>query len=222
MFDKNGWLRVPNWQDNVEKVEIINFSGAEPRYQLVLKTGGPIFEAIKDHLLQENGDLRFDPSEIHSIKLLIGGKIYQKFHQDICAKKGVSEDTIAPIREECNSVLLTCDLGHPCKLCVDPSAAVSSQSWDDIVEHFKSCETTPSPQVLYDDDRTIISGFCLIFDGGVHHAGAPCLTSTCSFAKLVELAYDGKSWRPSLTKAHLTSIPRLSTICRLFISTWAC
>lgn len=237
LLDKKGGLEIPDWKSNVKKIKPITFPGVEPRYQLELREGGPIFEAIKRHLEQEKGESLFLPSEIYAIKLLIGGGARQKFHQDITPKDGISEEMIAQIRKECNSVLMSCDLAHPRKLSADPKAGATLGSWEeDTVESFKSCKTNPKPRLVvdpHDQSRAIFSGYCLVLDGGVSHAGVPCLGSTepsrALFGKpleqLARVACAPSKKGPmklksSLTKPELESIPRLASMCRLLTSTW--
>jgi len=243
LFDDKGRLRVNTLGNDLLPIEPVMFAnvklsggGHDVRFQIDIQPSSSTFESIKLALNSPAQDT-FHTSEVDVMKILIGGSRDQAVHQDLQFLKSVPSSTRQQIRSKVNSVLISLDLAHPCKLIVDKSC-LSAEAWDDVVVEFTKFKNGARVMAHESDvSKAVLVGPCIIFHGGVFHSGAPCLGSMpeVSFttvpsshcpqsrfsAPFKSLCDDvGDRNLDALSLSEIENILRLNSISRVFLSTW--
>jgi len=80
LIDNNGCLKIEELGAEIEKMEPITFSGHDICFQVHIKKGGKLFNAIKDELHKSPG-LEFDVEDSNKMALVLAGSDYQKVHR---------------------------------------------------------------------------------------------------------------------------------------------
>ncbi len=177
---------------------------------------GELFRQIKEML---KGDVNFslDADEIDGMKVLVGGSRNQVLHYDLQFRSNIDTE----IRDAAYSIVMSCHEKYKCRLIVSRESVSGDES--------KFENSTPTAKIKTDPRNTnisIISDYCIAFDGGVHHAGTPCYNSSedgkhkkTAFVQL-EMISSNKTTLQEVNLSDISGIEKINTICRLFITTW--
>jgi len=167
--------------------------------------------------------------DVKDLKLLVGGTTMQRFHEDVQPKKDVEDNVFLQkaIEKRCITMLLSCNMGSPVRLACS-LADHSADEWNEIKRNFrKERDTTRAyvrkPQDMMDDTYSIFECSGIVFAGNVSHAGMPvqCYPKPEKEASAIDMLKERHAnGKKCVDLKFLKEIKGLSTICRLFVTTY--